>query len=246
MQRPLPLEEIIRGAFLGPWRNLRVFSRALAVPLVSLVALTLTWHYAKKTLPYAVGWLFYLLYGLVFTLLAVACHRLVLIGSDTVTWRSASHWSWRHTRFLAWLFAIWFVQQATTFVVLNAAAFVAGMISNAAVLKLVEDSDWVTFLARIPGLYIFARLCVVLPATAIDRTPGLRRTWELTRRNGWRLVIVVGVLPWVISYMIRMLHRENPSVFETSLLVFSWTALFVVEIAALSLSYRELTNEADT
>ena len=85
---------------------------------------------------------------------------------------------------------------------------------------------------------------MVFPATALDRRADWRWAWQLTRNNGWRLFVVVAILPWAISQLLALLYRAEATVIETILLSVTGIALFAVEIAAISLSYRELTREA--
>jgi membrane-anchored glycerophosphoryl diester phosphodiesterase (GDPDase) len=106
-------------------------------------------------------------------------------------------------------------------------------------------TEWMSEAAKILALYVSARLSLVFPATAIDKRPDLKWSWNLTRNNGWRMVVVVGVLPWVIGMIVGVLYRENATVLETIVLSTLGIALFAVEIAALSLSYRELTKEPE-
>jgi hypothetical protein len=47
----------------------------------------------------------------------------------------------------------------------------------------------------------------------------------------------------MISHLVGLLYRMDATSLETVVLTFLGCALFVVEVAALSLSYRELTKE---
>jgi hypothetical protein len=98
------------------------------------------------------------------------------------------------------------------------------------------------FLASLPALYLVARLSLVFPATAIDRHVGLRWAWRMSRGNGWRLVVVVTVLPWLVSHLVGLLYRDEATAAEIVLLTVIGTALFALEIAALSVAYRELVR----
>lgn len=120
------------GAFLVPWWNRRAFARALAVPFVSLAVLTLSWYYANEILPNFVKWLLWVLYGLLFTLFAVTCHRLVLLGAESVTTRLAPRWSWRESRFFAWLIAICFIHIVAWYVLMFPPSTIAINVSDAA------------------------------------------------------------------------------------------------------------------
>ena len=230
------------GAFLLPWWNRVAFGRALAIPLLLLVTLALSWHYAAAHLPELSNWALYVIYGVLFAMFAVTCHRLVLLDPKVVAARMAPRWSRRETRFFLWMAAVWVIVAAVTFGLTT-------LILNVWVPWVTEPDrawfDWTVFLAKVPAFYLFARFCLVFPATAVDRNVDLKWAWRLTENNGWRLVLLVGVLPWVISHAVALLYRGDATVLETIALTFVGSALFAVEVAAISLSYRELTGDED-
>ena len=100
----------------------------------------------------------------------------------------------------------------------------------------------IEFVASIPALYLIARLSLVFPATAIDRPASLKWAWRTSRGNGWRLVVVITVLPWLLSHLVGLLYRDEATAAEIVVLTVLGTALFALEIAALSIAYRELTR----
>lgn len=99
---------------------------------------------------------------------------------------------------------------------------------------------WIQKIGGFAALYLFTRLSLVFPATAIDEKMTLQSSWALTRNNSWRLFVVIAVLPWIISHAVGLLYRGEASGFEIVLLTCLSFALLAVEVAALSLSYREL------
>jgi hypothetical protein len=235
----LDIGKVLMGAFLVPCWHRRSFLRALGIPLALLATLTLTWHYAGRDLPAAAGWAVCVVWVVFFTLFAVTCHRLVLLDAEAVSKRLRPEWSRREMLFLLWLAGVWFIAAAAFMFVMTIAA-------NVSLWTLGPDQDWLdwlTYLAKIPAAYLFARLCMVFPATALDRRADWRWAWQLTRNNGWRLFVVVAILPWAISQLLALLYRAEATVIETILLSVTGIALFAVEIAAISLSYRELTRE---
>ena len=62
-------------------------------------------------------------------------------------------------------------------------------------------------------------------------------------RNGWRLVVIVGVLPWALSQALALAWRGEATGLEWFLFLVGGSAVFLFEIAAISLSYRELTRD---
>lgn len=241
MPAPLSVGKVVLGAFLVPWWKRRAFARALAIPLAALATLMLSWYYAAEIVPSYAGWLLCLVYACLFTLFAVRCHRLVLIDSEMRAAELRPRWSWRETRFFYWLVGLWLISWVTWWFALLLAANAISWRHLPA--EFPVWMDWSSYACKIPALYVFARLSPILPAAAIDRTVDLKSAWLLTRKNGWRLALVVGVLPWAISQLLGLLYRGEATVVETIVLTTLGIALLAVEIAALSISYRELTNE---
>jgi hypothetical protein len=231
--------KVLVGAFAVPWWHRRSFARALAVPLASLAALSLGWYYLAKQVPTFVGWLACAAYGALFAWFAVTCHRLVLLDAQAVAARLVPRWSWREVRFMFWMTGAWLIFMIVMLVTATAAMNLVPGVRGRPELW----SDWIEPLSRIPAYYVFARLSLMFPAVALDRPVSLGWSWRLTKRNGWRVFIVVAILPWIISELVALLYRGDATAAETVVLTFLGTALFAVEIAALSLSYRELTKD---
>jgi hypothetical protein len=239
MTRRLDLGKVIAGAFLVPWWHRKAFARALAAPLLLMVGFTVFWYYVVPDLPQYALWLAWVLHGALFTLFAVTCHRLVLLDAETVARRWAPRWSWRETRFFLWIVTLYVIALAAMWlfmlVVVNLWTWFIGGLGG--------WTEWMLYVMKIPPIYVFGRLCLLFPATAIDRVATLRWSWDLTRRNGWRLMIIVGGLPFVISCAIDLVYRSEATTVEWLILAAVAVALLAVEIAAVSLSYRELTKD---
>ncbi len=99
---------------------------------------------------------------------------------------------------------------------------------------------------------VIASVGLVLPATALDERPSLKAAWKLVRGNVLRLaavlvipLLLVGVLFDVLNWTLRdILSITSPSLifpFKSLFLGFIGSLLGVIEIAALSVSYRTLT-----
>jgi hypothetical protein len=235
--------KVLVGAFALPWWHRRAFARALAVPLVLLVAFTLGWHYAARRVPVLWNWAFCAGWAVLFAWFAVTCHRLVLLDAASVALRLVPRWTWRETRFVFWGVGMGLVFM----VVLMLSSLLLGASMNA-VSAVRQDSSgfdfqWIPVLAQIPAYYALGRLAPVFPAIAVDRTVDFGWAWRLTQGNGWRLFIVVAILPWAMSELVALLYRGGATAVETLLLTALGTTLFAVEIAALSLSYRELIRD---
>ncbi|MBH0176979.1 MAG: hypothetical protein HP491_03745 [Nitrospira sp.] len=239
MTTQLDIAKVALGAFLIPWWNRGAFARALAIPVFFLVTFVLSWYYARAHLSEGVSWLFFVVYWAGFAIFAVICHRLVLLDPTAVPSQVIPGWSWRETRFILRMVGVWSICA----VVALGLAMLSASIWMLWVEKLSPTQlDWIVFVVKVPVLYVFARFCIVFPATAVDRKVDLKWAWRLTANNGWRLVVLVGALPWVISQALGLLYRDEASFVEAIVLACVSSVLFAVEIAAISLSYRELTQ----
>ncbi len=231
---------MVHQALLVPWRRRNDFAWALAVPLALLAGLSLAWYFAGELLRQVQGWwLFFLYWGVFaafFTLFAVTCHRLVLLPSRPVRGIQSPRWSARESRFLFWVVTLWILYLVVWWLAMLVTANLWPQQAVEGWLKVIES------VASVPALYLIARLSLVFPATAIDRPAGLRWAWRTSRGNGWRLVVVVTVLPWLVSHLVGLLYREQATAAEIVALTVLGTALFALEIAALSVAYRELVR----
>lgn len=240
MAAPLNVVKVVIGAFAVPWWNRRAFGRALAIPLILLASLSVTWRFTVDRLPQLSNWLLYAFSLALFTLFAVTCHRLVLLEPNSVASTVLPRWSWRETRFVLFIVAVWLIYTISFAVLVTS---LHNMFLRHATPELSNTVvGWIQKAGNIAALYLFARLSLVFPATAIDQKMTLQRSWALTRDSSWRLFVVVAVLPWIISHAVGLLYRGEASVLEIVLLTCLSFVLLAVEVAALSLSYRELTS----
>jgi len=237
---PLDVKKVIFGAFAVPWTNRAAFARALAVPFAFVALMGVVQALAAEDLPQPALWSMVVLHGLVFVLFAVTCHRLVLLDPLTVAQTPMPRWTRRETRFLLKGLAMWSLCVGVGF------AFMALFVFAAVPLLEELGPKWFASILMpiflLPMFYLVARLSLVLPATALDRRVGLGWAWDLSEGNSWRLFLVVGILPWVISAPSNLIDYTDPNVPVTAAVTIVGTALLVVEIAALSLAYRELTK----
>jgi hypothetical protein len=252
----LPLLKTLIGTALLPWHFGRDFFKPLALPALLLVVMTIGVNMAFLGASRPAGWVLFAGFGLVFTLFAVTCHRIVLLGPESTSVVTAARWSMRETRFALWLvalYAVYFVVMMVSLTIFANLIFLvfddvplsrfSYVISPGAPTQRVDSASfpWLNYLGASPAMYCFARLSLLLPATAIDRKIGFRSAWQLSRHNGWRLVLIVGVLPQALSFVLDLLLREEATVYEIAALVTLLVLTYAIGIVALSLSYRELT-----
>ena len=115
-------------------------------------------------------------------------------------------------------------------------------------------STLMVFLIDIPCLYLFGRYCLLFPAIAIDFRPipdwtwpkNVNWAWSQSKENEWQLVLLAGGLPslvgWVNMWMFSMFGQESVLLVYFVFSSFLMFAFILIEVAVISIAFRELTN----
>jgi hypothetical protein len=249
---PLPVTETIRNALQFVWDKRARMLRALAIPAIAIFVLEYlqkyTGQFSEADSPdlyqQAVwSWVYGMIHLFPYILFAITCHRLVLIGNHGIPEYGLLKWTQREWRYMGWSIVIMIFIGLTAFVVTS--LFVTRVIRN-------MDSGvgsetfipllGLTYLMYIPILYILSRLSVLYPATAVEEPANLKRAWQLTLNNGWRMTVIVGLLPWVLYFILGLLFRENATIVENIIQKLLQMILLAIEVVALSFSYKHLTK----
>lgn len=249
MPAPLPVIKTICDAFRFVWDRKFRMLRALLIPAVAVSLL--------KFSPYLIqqissdprfyghalfGWLSFLLQTAIYALLAITCHRLALIGDSAVPDYGLRPWTTREWRYLGWAIVILTIWLLYSFVVNSVLiSTVARDVQVEAIQETFRTMKNLSYVAYIPAVYILSRLSVLYPAISLDRQVTAQWAWQLTVDNGWRLTVVVGLLPWVLYFLVSFLLRDDASWVELVLLNLIGFVLFAVEVVVLSFSYKHLT-----
>jgi hypothetical protein len=235
----LPFLKIIKGALLFAWINKSEFLKAISVPTLALVIIWGSWLYLPDDLNSRYKWIVLLIYGLGFSLFAVTCHRIILIEGDDSYKSFHAKLGNRELRFLVWVIIVYAIPMFLSIIAMSTALIMSGGVK-------LDDGGripyWIEQLASIPALYVFGRFSLVFPATAIDRNSGLNWSWKRTHGNGWRILIIVGLFPWLIGMAISFMWREEATVLEQVILSTLAYIGLSVEIIALSLTYKDLAK----
>jgi hypothetical protein len=191
----------------------------------------------------------------------VAWHRVYLVPEETSTAASAYRWGRRQTNFVlsnlravlavVSVVPIGLVPYGVIFAVAKAVGGEAGLPPR----WLAELAMAIIALSIPACLFVMARLVLVLPAAALDVTAALRRSWDLSRGNAWRLFWATGLaeIPLVILAKIEegvrhLFFGEGPDIpLSVALVTALFRALiFTVQVAVgvtvLSISYRRLST----
>ena len=94
-------------------------------------------------------------------------------------------------------------------------------------------------------LYLFGRWSLLFPAIAVDLSGRIKWSWEQTRGNDWRMLVLVGFLPLTTAILGSLLSYGVPAPFSLVPVFLKEFAYFIVtpvEVAVVSIAFRELTN----
>ncbi len=259
----LPVWEISREAVLAIAKDWKALLKAIAVPTVVVAgAHVVSIHeyfvvsiqdYLEDVkyvvqVKYAVQNVLNLVGIAVGMVIAISCHRLVILGVDSLPSAWGLFWSGRETRFLGWTFLIAFSLGA---VVLPIPFVFRELSPNLSLSPNLRALAALVFTVSVfCGGYVSARLSIVLPATAIDQRPTLKGSWRLSRSNGWRLGLVV-FLPSILIFvlirlgvpLLRVLSPQRiPGQFLSSVALGLWGLL---GIASLSKAFQWFTGKSE-
>jgi hypothetical protein len=233
--KQLSIKEVASEAIWRYWGLRRELLSVMIIPAVGFLAIEIS-AAMLDTIGTAVRWTFWALYTMVSALAAISCHRVLLLGPVSVPKFGIGQLGMRELRFIAAMLFLYFI-------------CILQLLSDQALRSLsgIGDSEGerrsliLLIVSWLPSCYVFARLAFMLPSIAVDAHVRMREAWQLSNGNGWRLVLLVVFMPWLV----RALHWNIPSAIpdETIRAIANATlyALFLpLEIALLSVSYRHL------
>jgi hypothetical protein len=178
-------------------------------------------------------WLYFLLWSVPFTLFAVNCHRVFLIGSMSIPEFGYKSFSKREIQFYIWtnILSLLLIGLIVVCAWLLSVIFNWLNTSNILWLSLVGISYSLVF-------YAFSRLSLILPAIATEGNTRLESVWQLSKGHGAHITIIVGFVPVLLSSWTYLLLGKS-FVIDVLLILIGY-GLYAVEIAVLSLAYRYL------
>jgi len=240
--------EVIRDALSVTWERRRPLATALLVPagmILLLELLQMPFEGTKALKSSALFLVLELLKIFPLTIVTISLHRIILRGHESVPKFGITKWTKRETRFLGWSLAtsglclLVFFLCFLPLVFFTPSVFDIGGQGSGG-----TTTDMLIYLIFLPAAYIFARVVLVLPATALDLRPTLSSASSLSKGNGWRLALLFLILPGLISFLFSALFASIlPGSYSSVLTILNTLlsyALFPLGMAILSIAYRHL------
>ena len=187
-------------------RHRGVIGRALAAPAAAIVIANLA-----VTMPDvgpATLFLTSLLSYAAYLMVAVSCHRILLLGEDSLPNEWGVYLGRRELRFVGWSLVIGLIAAPIFLVVAAVLSAFYGL----------EPSDplaiaTMTIVGLVACAYPVSRSSLVLPATAIDERPTIAGAWALSDGVGWPLALIVslpGIAATVLDLGVGLLLPSGP------------------------------------
>ena len=241
MTPSLDMPRVVSQALQIVWRRRRDVARVVMVPaigqiFVGVVSGRLGIEHLRYQIPLG------LVQMVLVTMLAVAVHRILLLGQGSVSSSSGLlSWTPRENRYLGRSLAL----------------LAIALILSRLPVRVLEyglerglPDPWGLLSAfsapffAVVSVYVLSRLNLVLPAMAIDEPHNFRWAWQRSRGRGWRLLVVVGLFPGVFLWWARTFIERGQPILVNGLVYTAWLAVLVVTIATLSSAYQTLTQGA--
>lgn len=235
---PLPVFRTVllaAAAIQLSWRPLLV---ALVIPAACILIVdTATAEMSTKGFAYA--FLAWAISAPFYALFAVVVHRTVILGRNSLPNRIGMFWSERETRFIGWTLAIFLLWLFIAFLI-GAVSSLLAQIGSTNVIAAVASSS-LPLIVWLALVYLYTRLSVLFPATAVDDATSFERAWLLTEDNGFRMigVWILTVGPF-LAVSLAVSYGMPPSAFTTVSEVLLGFVVMFVGVCAVSVTYRQL------
>ena len=235
MDYKLPVLKILTQAFVVPWELRVELIKKLSVPILFLIGIGYVEEYSNGIYDYLFAFIGYLAY----VFLAVTCHRIIILGKNSVPTFGVRKWTMREARFFSWLVGLYIMIGVMIFSIAALPSVIIPLFEGRVMYLVIP----VSIISALPGVYVLSRLSLIFPATSVDEKANIKWAWDISRNNGWRLAVIVCALPAAAGYIQNVLIGEDDGVLKSTLLMLVAFVVLIIEIAALSLTYKELKNE---
>lgn len=229
----LPVLAILAAAFIVPWNNKERFIQALAITFTVLVVIDyMSVFYTDDSLLFSIAYIVINLF--VYVGFAVTCHRIVILGNESVPVSGIVFWSKRELRFF---------MHGMKFVIII--LIIVSLIATPLVNTGLPEKSLIALMVVVlsPIIYVLSRVVLLFPATAVDKYYDLKWSYELTEGNGIRMTIIVALIPAIMMVLSNLVYSviDERNIIAIVFIAIGYVVM-VFEIAALSLSYDYLSK----
>jgi len=184
------------------------------------------------------------------SVIAVNIHRLILINNQN---NSTILYSFHYNTYLKYIIfstLLIFFDILMSTIIISYLSFMILLFKNAYnTSKTVESishllktdtfvSDIFEYFIHLPAHYVSSRLVLILPCIAINQKISFKKLWDISRKNGLRLLILVHFLPWLFFQITAYTIIHHNNIIRISYLsLFNIIAIYIMT-TILSISYK--------
>jgi len=240
MRTKLNVFGTISEAYGGSWRHLGEMVRLIWFPGLLYLIFSIASAFVNTESQFFLALALEAASLFLWPVIAVAWHRFILLGDVSA---GAVHFSFGRPEALFLLVSVLLFLLLAPGIMLTMSTAMLQESSAAPLLS------FFGLLLLLVGFYLFVRLTLLLPAAAIGAPLDPRLVLERTRGNFWRLVAVflAPMLPLLIcAILLGILLQGGPLLQVLAVIGLALVSIFfaVVNVAALSIAYRELVGTA--
>jgi hypothetical protein len=236
---------ILRGAVFEVVTRWRPLLRALIVPAVLMMGTNyatqylMQWHFSTRgSLEElkVLGYIQFVVWLLLYSIFAMSCHRVILLGEASLPSRFGIYWTMRETRFLGWVILVGTIYMLMTFPFQVAALYVQPEFNPRLI-------TW--YVPVLLATYIDGRISMVLPATAVGERSSIIESWRLTRGKGLHIMAALFIAGFVSDLVAQATRNVLDDLPLTARLVSNAINFPLVAIAVgiISVTYRDLNKK---
>lgn len=229
MHVSIPVWQTLSDAFVFVAHHLEMLFNALIIPLLLAVAVEAGFLFVSD-LESPLFILKAIIDVLIYAwMINVSCRVVITEQAGPARWTSAETWT-----------AVW----------LLCLTLVISLLSAAGALAVIGVLFWAPELLRMGAagvtfallhVYLFARFLLIFPATAMGDKSSFREAWELSSGNGWRLVLLFFLVPFLYAMLAMILGSLLPVRIFQSVLVLVSIFFCLVGVVAVALAYKKLS-----
>jgi hypothetical protein len=225
---PIQLDAIILDAISNLWSNKLNFFRILIIPVLLVFALEYYRIHILDANKFGLRFLISFIEFFIGCIYAISCHRLILLGDDSVPSLGLRIPQKREFNFIGWTILTGLIVAP---IWILAAFFIFKFDFIHIQLKF--------YLAIIPAQIILARLIIILPAVALDHRPSIKWAWKQTSGNGWKLFLLT-MIPSLILLPVNIFSINDGSLIFSMQLKIINLMVVLIGILFASLAFKEL------
>ncbi len=227
-QKPLPMLQIIKRAASIVWNDKFNLLRALVIPYIMMILIENFLPHIVVKLGIVTGLVIGVLKSLVYAQFVVSCHRLILLGGNSIPKFGIIIPRKREFRYWGWTLGFGFIIAIGGAILIYLLDFIG-----------VDHKGIGIILVCIPVFYVIARWTLILPAVAVDQRASLKWAWEQSKSNGFRILALLAIPVIPIYGLITLITDDSPFILSGLVMLLRFI-LTVIGIIYISLTYKEL------